>query len=391
MRFRFYKECAQRQFDDYWDTGAPVGNGDFHAEIVSYQIGSLSIDEINTTPYWIEKAGVGNCNNVFICIQKEGELLVEAAGEQYCFVKDDAFIICTNHASRMTVKADTGHYNNYTAIAIPQKIIEKVFGFYNFKRPILIPAKEGVNAAFLDMLKLFCRHASAVEAETDGQNIAAEHLVNSLVNSLAAVLYSLPNPQIIDCSNHDIHRNKIRQFVKANLHTELNLGKIAKAVYLSPRYVHSLFSTEPVTLMKWVMNERLDRCRRELGSCSPGRSIKEIAYSWGFKGQVHFSHAFRKRFGISPKEYRALHTLTAPVAAEYNEPILEMSPHLNGAELFSKPPAGREIAENDQPFQWDQARKAKDIKVRTTAAFTLTALLSEIFIEYFDFFPLLPI
>jgi AraC-like DNA-binding protein len=34
------------------------------------------------------------------------------------------------------------------------------------------------------------------------------------------------------------------------------------------------------------------------------RPIGDIAYRFGFSDAARFSHAFRKRFGVSPSEYR---------------------------------------------------------------------------------------
>jgi AraC-like DNA-binding protein len=32
--------------------------------------------------------------------------------------------------------------------------------------------------------------------------------------------------------------------------------------------------------------------------------VGEIALSWGFNDHSHFSRAFRKRYGVSPKDWR---------------------------------------------------------------------------------------
>ena len=44
--------------------------------------------------------------------------------------------------------------------------------------------------------------------------------------------------------------------------------------------------------------------------CGPGQplhdelSISDICFRWGFNGSAHFSRAFRKEYGLSPREYR---------------------------------------------------------------------------------------
>lgn len=69
-------------------------------------------------------------------------------------------------------------------------------------------------------------------------------------------------------------------------------------VHLARRY-RAVFGLSPG---EDVRRCRLDRARRMLlGSAAP---LAEIAAAAGFADQSHFSNAFRKRFGTSPKSYR---------------------------------------------------------------------------------------
>jgi AraC-like DNA-binding protein len=86
----------------------------------------------------------------------------------------------------------------------------------------------------------------------------------------------------------------------------LSADEIATGVHLSPRYVFELFSDEEMSLMKWVWSERLARCSRDLADGAlRGRSISEIAYSWGFCDLSHFSRSFKQKYRLSPREFRA--------------------------------------------------------------------------------------
>jgi AraC-like DNA-binding protein len=55
-----------------------------------------------------------------------------------------------------------------------------------------------------------------------------------------------------------------------------------------------------------VLEARLQACRKALSDprCV-SFSVSEIAYAWGFNDLSHFSKAFRKRFGVSPAQYRS--------------------------------------------------------------------------------------
>jgi len=86
---------------------------------------------------------------------------------------------------------------------------------------------------------------------------------------------------------------------------DLSPEMIARGVGLSPRRVHELFGSEETSLMRWICQERLRRCRDELAAPAlRNRSVAEIAFSWGFTSQAHFSRAFRAHTGISPRDFR---------------------------------------------------------------------------------------
>jgi AraC-like DNA-binding protein len=51
----------------------------------------------------------------------------------------------------------------------------------------------------------------------------------------------------------------------------------------------------------------LARCRRALEDPRQAhRSIREIAYGWGFSDMTHFGRSFRKAYGMLPSAYRKL-------------------------------------------------------------------------------------
>jgi AraC-like DNA-binding protein len=50
----------------------------------------------------------------------------------------------------------------------------------------------------------------------------------------------------------------------------------------------------------------LEACQRLIDAPGiPKRTLTEIALSQGFKSPAHFSAAFRQRYGMTPRDYRA--------------------------------------------------------------------------------------
>jgi AraC-like DNA-binding protein len=99
----------------------------------------------------------------------------------------------------------------------------------------------------------------------------------------------------------------VKDYIEANLNNpNLSPGLIAQAKRISLRYLHALFEREKTTVQQYVIRQRLLRCRRELENQKmAGRTVTDIAYSWGFQNSAHFSRRFKAEFGISPQDFRA--------------------------------------------------------------------------------------
>jgi AraC-like DNA-binding protein len=97
-----------------------------------------------------------------------------------------------------------------------------------------------------------------------------------------------------------------QSFIEANLgDPELDPEEIARASFVSRRYLHKLFESEGTSVCRWIRVSRLERCRRDLLDPSlRHETILAIASRWGLPGPQHFSRLFRSAYGCSPSELR---------------------------------------------------------------------------------------
>jgi AraC-like DNA-binding protein len=59
-------------------------------------------------------------------------------------------------------------------------------------------------------------------------------------------------------------------------------------------------------IASYIRERRMFRCLAEITSPThTHRSIADLAYSWGFGNEAAFSRAFRRMFGMSPREARS--------------------------------------------------------------------------------------
>jgi AraC-like DNA-binding protein len=88
---------------------------------------------------------------------------------------------------------------------------------------------------------------------------------------------------------------------------DLNPAQVAAKAGVSVRTLHRIFQASGETFWSWIRDRRLERCYAELTAPTLSkRTITEVAFRWGFNELSTFDRNFRKRFGASPRQVRAL-------------------------------------------------------------------------------------
>ena len=97
---------------------------------------------------------------------------------------------------------------------------------------------------------------------------------------------------------------RVREYIQTNLASNIGLVELADQVNLSPHYFSMLFKHAlGVPPHHYLLRERIHEAQRQL---AVGRiSISELALNLGFSDQSHFSQAFRKMTGTTPKRYQS--------------------------------------------------------------------------------------
>lgn len=118
--------------------------------------------------------------------------------------------------------------------------------------------------------------------------------------------------QIEDCAgvvagNKTLKENpvvvRVKAFIEDHLAEDLSLDATADEVGVNPFYLSKLFKDETGSnFIDYVNGARLEKAKMLLKK--PELSIKEISFDCGYSDQNYFSKIFRRKFGITPTEYR---------------------------------------------------------------------------------------
>ncbi|HEU4405934.1 MAG TPA: helix-turn-helix domain-containing protein [Polyangiaceae bacterium] len=267
------------------------------AEFAGYRGRRIEFGALRFSPHTTLPVGASRRRSrLLISLHKAGELVVAQGGRERRVGPGDIYFI--DPASPFRIETEAIRAN---LLFLPPEPLRALVPQFDALTATPFKAHDGAGALFGSMFdELFAIAPQLTEA-------VADRIVDALPHVFAAALGTLEGGQgAVPSALKLLHKQRIRRFALEHLgEPELDANMIAEGAGLSPRYVHRLFDDEPVTLMKWVWGQRLDRARADLATPAlRSRSIGEIAYGWGFSSVAHFSRAFRERFGQSPRELR---------------------------------------------------------------------------------------
>lgn len=93
------------------------------------------------------------------------------------------------------------------------------------------------------------------------------------------------------------------QYIKEHYNEDLSLEKMASVVFLNPAYFSQLFKQKTgLGYKEYVTTLRLEQAKLLL--LNPKLKLAEIAEHVGYQDMRHFTQMFRKRYHVTPTEYR---------------------------------------------------------------------------------------
>lgn len=97
-----------------------------------------------------------------------------------------------------------------------------------------------------------------------------------------------------------------KKYINDNLHdVDLTPAAVAAAHHVSLRTLQSVYHVEGETVVNTIRDRRIERCRRDLSDpAMDDWSISAICARNGLHNMSYFSHMFKDRYGVGPREFR---------------------------------------------------------------------------------------
>ena len=223
-----------------------------------------------------------------VIIQTEGVSVYEQHGECVTLTPGDGLIYDVSQPHVITSTETTEHF----VVTVPHDLLVGRGIRLDRLSAQRFSARTGVGRLAADLVHSTFGELATISPECE----------DDLAASLLSLMF-LPLPTETSHAS-DALRHRIEGYIRDQIRDpELTIDKIASALRCSKRYLHMAFAASDRSIADHIWTTRLDGCRSDLERHAD-RTISEIAFAWGFSSSAHFSRSFRKRFGVTPSEFR---------------------------------------------------------------------------------------
>jgi AraC-like DNA-binding protein len=295
-RFGFWREVVCHQFAKL--DARPVAPIErFHGSVTAVAAGPVHLSRIRAAAH----TGLRTTRTIadadqasfVIGLVVKGACAVEQADR--VAVQNTGDLILTDTTRPFTVQSD-GDFDAFV-LQVPHKMFQAV-----------LPRADAVSAtpAGGQSRLVGSLLGRIMEAAATASPAALRHLTNAAVELVAASLADV-TAQATGGSMRAANLVRAHQYIEQHLwDPELSPDSVARAVLVSPRYMQALFRDSGISVSRYVMERRLERAHRDLTEPALAHlSIGDVASRLGFKRLSHFTHVFKNRFGICPRDHRA--------------------------------------------------------------------------------------
>ncbi len=272
-------------------------NPDFDASLTYVDVGEIGFMRARSTESIVRRSGNSRQQEtILLHLQVQGHSLNQQ-GRSEVLLQPGDFTICEN---RSFYSLKVSNDSDIVALELPYTlasahvpdIASRVIKHYS-------------SCSLNGRLVFNMLQTIQTECELQGyENLDLTGLQGLLMEAIAQLILRSPAADTRDSRKTSFLMQKVKTIVQQRLgDEELTTELIAELVGLSERRVQALFAAQDITPTSYIRNARLAWAAERL-QFEPATSVTKIAHEAGFSDSAYFARCFRKKFGVSPKDYR---------------------------------------------------------------------------------------
>jgi AraC-like DNA-binding protein len=233
-----------------------------------------------------------------LSFQIDGTLILNDGTKEYPSTKGSFRLIRKNQLLKFIKQPPKKGDFKSISIYLDQKILKDFSLEYNI---IAAPVKKAPSVLNIKKNTLLNIYINSLIAYTNTDYLTNEAIVKTKINEGILLLLQL-NPEFKDIlfDFSEPHKINLEAFMNQNYHFNVKLDRFA---YLTGRslatFKRDFEKTFNITPRKWLQKKRLQQAYYLI--LKEGKNSSDIYLDLGFEDLTHFSHAFKKEFGCSPK------------------------------------------------------------------------------------------
>lgn len=291
---------APRRFD-YWKEvvcrhclaadSKPLEQSPFDGALEVRSVGALDICTLSSPlHYWERSSGhlrSGPNDDLWLGYTRRGGGELEQGGRKAKLASDSLFLYDSSQPFRFSFGGAENHL-----VRIPREllsprlpsVVDLTATVLDDRRPGVIPLRE------------MLRQAASMPVVLQEDGVSSRYS-STLIDLL---VISLELQELKTARNELDLFGRIMNYIHQHLtEPDLSIERIAQAHHVSTRTVTRAFARYQKTPVAEIWKERLNASREAIER-GQVRSVSQAALDFGFSDFSHFSHAFRKAFGVAP-------------------------------------------------------------------------------------------
>lgn len=243
--------------------------------------------------------------------------------EVYCFLKGsasyivenckytlqpgDILIIPPNKLHQLDIKDSSETYERYVLwinLRYLKKISTSSTNLYTcFSQAVEHDAFLLRNGWLSDRVKRILESIISAKNETFGADIECESKIKNLLLVLARFFLQNPENYAVEGKTNACATKAI-EYISNHIQEDLSLESIASALYVNKYYLAHVFKDATNTSPhQFILKKRLVLAKQFIEQNFP---VYDVYQKCGFADYTHFFRAFKKEFGITPKQFHTL-------------------------------------------------------------------------------------